>query len=321
MDRYNFIYDSRKLARRLERVKGERNKREFKEALIITNELGILLECMDHANAGTTYLALREKLQEVRFILTHVYANEFKYGSYSDGIDIEEVCQYQTFCSSILETEVLNNLILELSDKWNNILDEFEELCDNEFEKVKCFVPYISKVMPIIIEISNNYILLRSHLDKELLIKEINYFYVRYDYPLWNNCTLINEFVTHYEQDVRARIQNYNSKKDSLIGRFLGYAPKHPFNDIPLCWIGDHPEGWTGIYVKLPKGKTWYLLLGFEKQNNILYGVTKIYHSAPPDTCLVNVSEIPEPVLAEALKCYQKFEQELDRKNHKDYLP
>ena len=35
MDRYNFIYDSRKLARRLERVKGERNKREFEEALII----------------------------------------------------------------------------------------------------------------------------------------------------------------------------------------------------------------------------------------------------------------------------------------------
>lgn len=158
-------------------------------------------------------------------------------------------------------------------------------------------------------------------MDKESIIKEINFFYDRYDYPLWDNGSLINEFVTHYEEQVRTRIQHYDSKYDSLIGRFFGYALKHPFNDIPLCWLGDHPAGWTGIYVKVPRGKTWYLLIGFEKQDDTLYGVTKIYHSAPPDTGLVNVSEIPESVLSEALRAYQKFEQELNRKKVKNYLP
>ena len=143
---------------------------------------------------------------------------------------------------------------------------------------------------------------------KDSIIQQLNYFYDRHDFPLWENQYLIDGTITHYEDIVRSRIQDYDINKDSLVKRIFGLAPKHPFKDIPLCWIGPHPEGQIGLYVKVPKGKTWYLLLGFDKRDNSLYGVALIYHSVPPELCLVHVDEIPKSVLAEALTDYQKIE-------------
>lgn len=162
------MYDNRKLELRLKRVRRERefflfdnqedfpvSKCDFEEALIITNELGALLECKDYAKASNTYLDLFRKIQEVRFVLTHVYTNEFQYGSYSDGVDIEEAYQYQTFSNSMRERDVRDNFISELPSKWQEILDDFAMLQAKEPEEVQCFIPYISKVMPIVDKIAS----------------------------------------------------------------------------------------------------------------------------------------------------------------------
>ena len=71
------------------------------------------------------------------------------------------------------------------------------------------------------------------------------------------------------------------------------------------------------MYVKCPKGMTWYLLLGFQKQDNQLYGVSMIYHSAPPECILIPIESIPESVLSIALKAYQLFyENESNKQQH-----
>lgn len=164
-----FSYDVQKLERRLRRISRDRlfspfgnslaicsvSECDFEEVLIITNELGIFLECVDLASSKVYYRALQEKLQQVRFVLTYVYTNEFQYGSYSDGVDIEEVFQYQTFCDSMQERELKNRLVTELPSKWQEILDDFEVLKSKEFDKVQCIIPYLSKVMPVIIKIAS----------------------------------------------------------------------------------------------------------------------------------------------------------------------
>ena len=163
-----FLYDSRKLTRRLERVEWKRKNPQFdhpeiihpvtecdfEDVLIITNELGSLLECIDIANARTDYLGMFKDLQKIRFILTHIYVNEFHYGPYPDGIDIEEVGQYQSLSETMRENVVRNKLLSELPSLWQKVLEEFEVLQKIETERVQFIIPYISKVAPIVNELS-----------------------------------------------------------------------------------------------------------------------------------------------------------------------
>ena len=149
------------------------------------------------------------------------------------------------------------------------------------------------------------------------LLEEISKYYDMYDFPMWDNTSIIDEMVTHYSEMIKHRISQYDSNADNFLYRLFRIAPQHPFRTIPLCWLGQHPQNQTGVYVKCPKGMTWYLLLGFQKQNNQLYGVSMIYHSVPPEYILIPIESIPESVLSFALKAYQLFyENESNKRRH-----
>ena len=151
----------------------------------------------------------------------------------------------------------------------------------------------------------------------ESLLQELNRYYDMYDFPIWDNSSLIDEQVTHYSEIIKQRISQYDSKADNFLYRLFRIAPQHPFRNIPLSWLGRAPQNQTGMYVKCPKGMTWYLLLGFQKQDNQLYGVSMIYHSAPPECILIPIESIPESVLSIALKAYQLFyENESNKQQH-----
>ena len=151
----------------------------------------------------------------------------------------------------------------------------------------------------------------------KLLLEEISKHYDMYNFPMLDNNSFIDDMVTHYSELIKDRMSQYHKEADNFLYRLLRIAPQHPFCDIPLCWMGIDPQNLTGMYVKCPKGMTWYLLLGFQKQNNQLYGVSLIYHSAPPYRVLVPIESIPESVLSIALKAYQWFnENESNRRRH-----
>ena len=118
----------------------------------------------------------------------------------------------------------------------------------------------------------------------------------------------IEELSDIISEIIKQRISQYDSKADNFLYRLCRIAPQHPFRNIPLSWLGRDPQNQTGMYVKCPKGMTWYLLLGFQKQDNQLYGVSMIYHSAPPECILIPIESIPESVLSIALKAKSLFQ-------------
>lgn len=156
-------YDDSKLKRRLLALASRLNnsfkatetsspvsEHNMKEALIIADELGSLLICIDYAHRESKYKTLFQKLQSVRFILTHIYQEEYHYGSYQECVDIEEVHLYQAVSASMQDKLVRDKLVAELPAKWQDILSDLEELKVAEPELSQLFAPYLPKITSVI---------------------------------------------------------------------------------------------------------------------------------------------------------------------------
>ncbi len=157
------LYNVRKLKRRLQALASRFTNpfeptetcfpvsaRDMKEALIIADELGSLLMCIDYAHRENKYKTLCPKLQSVRFILTHIYQEEYHYGSYQEGVDIEEVHLYKAVSVSMQDRLVRDKLVAELPSKWQDILSDLEELKVAEPELSQLFAPYLPQISIVV---------------------------------------------------------------------------------------------------------------------------------------------------------------------------
>lgn len=114
-------------------------------------------------------------------------------------------------------------------------------------------------------------------------------------------------FFTNYESELCKKAGEY------MKANFFKRLFLHPFRTVRLCWLDIMPERADDYGICAPKGKAWYLLMGFTRRGKYWCANAIRFNRQGPEDVLVPWADVPDSVLREALSLYKLYE---DRKHN-----